>query len=410
MTESQKTAERPILGVNRNVFFLGVVSFLTDVSSEMVVYILPLFLTNVLGVKTSIVGLIEGIAESTATLTRLPSGWLSDKLHTRKLLAIAGYGLSALNKPSLVLAGSWPAVLALRFIDRVGKGVRTAPRDALIADSSPAGQQGKNFGFHRTMDTAGAMLGVLGSALIIFLSQQGALDLRESTFRTVVLVSSVPALLGVFVLWKFVRDIKPKATSGSSAATASAKQPLPLRFKLLLGIMVLFSLGNSSDAFLILRAQNVGLSVLQIMLLLGGFNLVYAIAATPLGSLSDKLGRTRVIVSGWIVFAFVYLGFSAASSPWHIVLLYAGYGLYYAGTEGNGKALVADIAPVASRGTAYGWYNTALGITALPASLLAGVLWETYGPKAPFLFGALLASASAVLLVLLIRPQAKPSV
>ncbi|MSP78111.1 MAG: MFS transporter [Dehalococcoidia bacterium] len=406
MAQAEKTAKGSILGTNRNVFFLGIVSGLTDISSEMVVSILPLFLSNVLGVKTSVIGLIEGIADSTATLTRLPSGWLSDRLGARKLLTLVGYGLSALNKPSLALASTWPAVLVLRFVDRVGKGVRTSPRDALIADSSVAGQQGKSFGIHRAMDTAGAMVGVLASALIIFLMQQGALDLRDDTFRTVVLISAIPAILGVFILWRFVREIKP-APAAISSATAVPTAPVrfSLRFKLLLCIMVLFTLGNSSDAFLVLRAQNVGLSVVQLMVLLGGFNLVYALAAIPFGRLSDKIGKTRVIVGGLVVFALVYSGFAGASAVWHVVLLYVGYGLYYAATEGIGKALIADIAPEARRGTAYGLYNTALGITALPASLIAGVLWQLYGPPAPFIFGAALAGAAAVLLVVLLRGE-----
>ena len=299
-------------------------------------------------------------------------------------------------------------MLGLRFIDRVGKGVRTAPRDALIADSSAAEQQGKSFGFHRALDTAGAMVGMLGAALIVFLMQRGSVDLHDITFRTVVLVSAVPALLGVLTLWRFVREIRPKPiVAPSESNPAVAPQRFSARFKLVLVVMALFTLGNSSDAFLILRAQNVGLSVLHILLLLAGFNLVYALAAVPLGSLSDKVGRTRVILGGWMVYALVYLGFGVVARPWHLVLLYAGYGLYYAATEGVGKALVADMVPTERRGTAYGLYNTAIGITALPASLLAGWLWQVYGPSTPFLFGAALAALAAVLLFMVLKSQAE---
>ncbi|MBI4201176.1 MAG: MFS transporter [Chloroflexi bacterium] len=406
MDKGQLTAERPVLGVSRNVFFLGWVSLLTDVSSEMVLTVLPLFLTNVLGVKTSVVGLIEGVADSTSTLSRLPSGWLSDRLRRRKTLTLVGYGLSAVTKPFFFLATSWGVVLGLRFSDRVGKGVRTAPRDALIADSSAPEQRGRSFGFHRALDTAGAVLGVLGAALVVYLMQRGSLDLQRDTFRTIALVAAVPAFLAVAVLWRLVREVKPEVSTDGKV-TANPRQPYPLRFKLLLGVMLLFTLGNSSDAFLILRAQNVGLSVPHILLLLAGFNLLYSLAAMPLGSLSDRVGRARVILAGWTIYALVYLGFALAGAPWQLALLFVGYGLYYAAAEGTVRALVADLIPSEQRGTAFGLSNTAMGIMAFPASLLAGVLWQAYGPRAPFLLGAGLAAAAAILLAAVLRPQTK---
>ncbi len=397
--------ESPILGVNRNVFFLGVVSFLTDVSSEMILTVLPLFLANVLGVKASIIGVIEGVADSTATLMRVPSGWLSDRIRRRKGLTTLGYSVSALSKPFLYLAGSWGAVLGLRFADRVGKGVRTAPRDALVADSSTPETMGRSFGLHRAMDTAGAVLGILGAALVVMLMQQGALDLHRSTFRTIVLVATVPGLLAVLVLWLFVHESKPAEAKPSSAtAEGSHEGGFSLRFKLLLGVLLLFALGNSSDAFLILRAQNLGMSVVYVLLIMAAFNAVSAAFSMPAGILSDKIGRTRLILAGWVVYALVYLGFAVAGAAWQVAFLFLAYGFYYAAADGAGRALVADMVPAARRGTAYGLYNTAVGITAFPASLIAGWLWQAYTPRAPFFFGAALAAMAAVLLLVVLRP------
>ncbi|MDO8751768.1 MAG: MFS transporter [Dehalococcoidia bacterium] len=402
---TDKSAQGTVFGINRNVLFLGFVGFLTDISSEMVLNVLPLFLANALGVRTTIIGIIEGIAESTATLSRLPSGWLSDRLHRRKPLTMAGYGISAVTKPFLFFAGAWGTVLPLRFLDRVGKGVRTSPRDALIADSSPEKERGKNFGFYRGLDTAGAVLGILGAALVVYVAQGGAHSLDRQTFRILVLSATVPAFLGLFMLWRFVVEPKPSSTKQATAKSQQASASFPLKFKLVLLTMLLFTLGNSSDAFLILRAQDVGMSVVQVLLLLAGFNLVHSLASTPLGIISDKIGRTRVLVAGLAVYALVYLGFGAASHVSLIIALFLLYGLYYAATEGVGRALVADLAPSGRRGTAYGLYNAAVGIMALPSSVLAGWLWDTYGPSSTFYFGGGMAAAAAILLTaILSRP------
>jgi MFS family permease len=386
----------------RNVWVLGVTSFLTDVSTEMIINLLPLFLANVLGAGTAVVGLIEGLAESTASLFKVFSGWLSDKLGRRKWLTVAGYGLSTLVKPLLYVAASWPWVLGVRFADRVGKGIRTAPRDALIADSTGEGQRGLSFGLHRAMDTAGAFCGLLIAAAVVWSMQAGGGVLQRATFQTVVLLSILPAALAVLVLIVGTREVRGR-TEGTKPPSLTL-QGFDARFRGFLLIVLLFTLGNSSDAFLVLRAQERGLSVLAVMGALLALNLTYTIVSGPAGVLSDRIGRRRVIVSGWLLYGVVYLGFALAGAGWQVWLLYAVYGVYYGVTEGVARALVADIVRPEQRGTAYGLFNAVVGVTAFPASLFAGLLWqgsgawEGFGPSAPFLFGAALALLAALLM------------
>lgn len=381
----------------RNVWVLTAASFLTDISSEMVLNLVPLFLANVLGVGTAVIGMIDGLAETTASLLKLYSGALSDKLGQRKWLAVAGYTLSTISKPFLYFANAWGWVLGVRFADRMGKGIRTAPRDALLAESISDKQRGLAFGFHRAGDTAGAFLGLGIATLIIWLTQTSA-SLTRHTFQAVVLVSIIPAVLAVIILAGFTREIK--SSSGAKMPVFSL-QGLDLRFKTFLLAAILFTLGNSSDSFIILRAQERGLGLVQIMLMLMTFNLVYSLLAGPFGALSDKFGRRRLILAGWLVYGLVYLGFAAAGAGWQIWALFGLYGTFYALTEGAAKAFIADLVPPERRGTAYGLYNAAIALTAFPASLIAGVLWqglgawEGFGPRAPFLFGALLALLAA---------------
>jgi len=373
-----------------------------DISSEMVIYILPLFLANSLGVRTSIIGLIEGIAEATASVLKLFSGWLSDKVGGRKWLAVAGYGLSAITKPFFLIADSWTMVAGVRWVDRVGKGIRTAPRDALVADSVPQETRGLAFGFHRAMDTAGAMLGILIAALVVWLVQKNAAVLAENTFRLVVWISILPAFLAVLSLALGAREV---AVKGQRAAPKFAFSILGKPFLVFLTIVSVFTLGNSSDAFLVLRAQNLGVTVTGILLMLAMFNLIYSLVSTPAGALSDRIGRKRLIVGGWLVYAAIYFGFALAQAAWQAWLLYAAYGLYYGLAYGTANALVADLVPVECRGTAYGTYHAVIGILAFPASLIAGLLWqgagawEGFGPSAPFLFGGILASLAALLMI-----------
>jgi MFS family permease len=395
------TDDRRLAALPRNIWVVTATSFLTDISSEMLFNLIPLFLYNVLGVGTAIIGLVDGVAETTASVMKYYSGALSDRLGQRKWLAVAGYALSTLAKPFLYFADAWGWVLGVRFSDRVGKGVRTAPRDALVADSIDEKRRGLAFGVHRAGDTAGAFVGLGLAALIVWLTESGAAELTQRTFQIAVLASIVPAVLAVAVLALGATDMQPGVRrSASMRLTLSG---MDTRFRLFLFVVVLFTLGNSSDSFVVLLGQNRGLSVVQIMLMVMSFNLVYAVLAGPLGSLSDSLGRRKLIIGGWIAYGLVYLGLAFSRAGWHVWVLYALYGIYYAATEGVVRALVADFVLQERRGTAYGLLNASIGITALPASLIAGILWQGvgnwsgFGPSAPFYFGAALALAAGIL-------------
>lgn len=410
-----------LLGLTANVFFLGVVSLLTDISSEMTLTILPLFLANVLGAGTTVIGLIEGVAESGATILKIVSGWLSDKWGNKKNLATLGYALSALSKPLLYFANAWGMVLGIRIADRIGKGIRSSPRDALLADSTPAEVRGKSFGFHRAMDTAGAVIGLALAAAIVFYMQRNEIALERSTYQKLVLVGVVPALIAVLIIWFLVKEVRkekkapPASSFVSGNPSKGGKAVFSKTFYLFLGVMVVFTLGNSSDAFLILRAQNLGLSTLQILVLLVMFNLVYAGLATPAGIISDTLGRRmgreegrKLLISlGWAVYALIYLGFGFASSLWQVVALFVAYGIYYGLVEGMARAYVADLVPAERRGTAYGLFHGAVGLSVLPASVIAGILWQRINPAAPFFFGAIMASIALAGLLFLVRGSRK---
>jgi MFS family permease len=404
--------------IPRNLWAVSLGSLFTDISSEMIVYLLPLFLTNVLGAKTAVIGLIEGVAESTASLTRLFSGWLSDKLGKRKALTVFGYSLSAVAKPLLLLANSWPVVLLLRFSDRLGKGIRTAPRDALVADSVKAENRGFGFGLHRAADSLGATLGLVVAAAVTYAAGPDAVTLGENTFHVVIWISILPAFLGVLSLILIARDVpivpKPKSAVEAAAIPPAAGKPrLNPRLTGFFIVVALFTLGNSSDAFLVLRAQDRGLSVFHVMLALVVFNLVYTIVSMPAGLRSDRVGRGRVLVFGWLIYGLVYLGFALAGASWQIYILYALYGVYYAMVEGTARAYVADLSSPEHRGTAYGIYNTAVGIMALPASLIAGIIWQGVGDwpglgaSAPFLFGSAMAIVAVLLTVFWLPRLAK---
>jgi MFS family permease len=404
--------ESGLRSLPRNVWAVSLTSFFMDISSEMVINILPLFLANVLGVRTSVIGLVEGVAEATASLLKVFSGWLSDRLRARKWLAVGGYALSAVSKPFFYIAASWGAVAAVRWADRVGKGIRTSPRDALVADSIDEQQRGLAFGFHRAADTGGAVLGLLIALGVVWAAQSAAATLTRSTFQTVVLISLIPAFLAVLSLALGARDVPVK---GVRERPRISFRGLGRRFGLFLLIVGIFDLGNSSDAFLVLRAQERGLTVVGVLGMLVTFNLVYTLVSTPAGSLSDRVGRRKVIVGGWLVYAAIYLGFALAGRGWHVWLLYALYGVYYGLAYGTAKAMVADLVPAAVRGTAYGTYNAVLGILDFPASLIAGILWQGvggwqgFGASAPFYFGAALALTAAVLLALVMPANPEPA-
>ncbi|MEJ2747313.1 MAG: MFS transporter [Anaerolineae bacterium] len=388
----------------RNIWVLTGGSFFTDISSEMIINLIPLFLANILGVRTITIGLIEGVAETTASLLKVFSGRYSDRLGQRKWLTVSGYGLSTIAKPFLVLANSWTTVFAVRFTDRVGKGIRTAPRDALVADSIAPEHRGLAFGLHRAGDTAGAAIGLLTAFIVVWLAQGGALTLHQATFRTLVWISVIPAVLAVLLLAVGIREV-PTTKKSEEEKKRLSWRDLGRPFKRFVFVVGLFTLGNSADAFLILRAQERGLSVLAVMGLLVVFNVIYAAISGPASALSDKVGRRRLLVSGWLLYTLLYTGFALVQTGWQIGLLFAAYGVYYGLTEGSAKAFVADLVLPEQRGTAYGFYNAAVGVMALPASLLAGLLWQGlggwsgFGPSAPFVFGAVLALAATGLLL-----------
>ncbi len=401
---------KPIFGLNPNIFYLGLVSFLTDVSSELIFTLLPLFLANVLQTGTVIIGLIEGVAESTASLLKIASGWFSDKLGNRKNLSFIGYALSTLSKPFMLIVSTWGPVMAIRFADRFGKGIRSAPRDALVADSCDDDERGKAFGFHRAMDTSGAALGLVIAAVVIFMLQGNVLSLQADTYRWLVIFGIIPTFIALF-FFIFIHE-PPKqqvcSVSPGGIQDVDAGGQLPSagfsnRFKLFLVIVFLFTLGNSSDAFLILRAQNLGNNVFYIVLMLIVFNAVYALFSVPAGMLSDRLGRKKIIALGWSVYALVYLGFAFFNESWMVWALWVMYGVYYGLAEGVVRALVVDLVPEDRRGTAFGAYHGVVGITLLPASLIAGWLWQAVNPAAPFYFGAAMAVLAVIGLLVFIR-------
>jgi MFS family permease len=397
---------RKIWGVSPNVFFLGIVSFLNDISSEMIFTLIPLFLSNVLGVATTVIGLIGGLSESADALFRIFSGWFSDRIGRRKSLAVAGYTVSTIAKPFMYLASTWGVVLGVRFGDRVGKGIRTSSRDALLADSAPPEERGRSFGFHRALDTSGAVTGLIIAAVVVYFVQGGGFGLSLKTYHWLVLIGIVPAVVAVLILLRFVKERRRRILPESHRPgfnLVKLAAGFDTRFKLFLVIMTLFTLGNSSDFFVVLRAQNMGFSVFHIVLMLILFNATYAAVALPAGKMSDRLGRRRVISMGWGVYALIYLGFALAGEAWQVWLLFAGYGIYYGIVEGVARAFVADLVPAEKRGTAYGLYHGVVGLTLLPASLIAGWLWQAYSPEAPFFFGAGMAAIATIDMLLFIK-------
>jgi MFS family permease len=405
---------RKILGLSANVFLLGLISLLTDISSEMIFTLMPLFLANILGASTIVIGVVEGIAESTASLLKVFSGWFSDKLGKRKIITFAGYVLSTLVKPLMYFAGSWGMVLGIRFGDRVGKGIRSAPRDALVADSLKAGERGKGFGIHRAMDTAGAAIGLIVAAVIVLMLQGQKIQLDISTYQMLVIIGTIPAVLALLVFF-YVKDIKQRKgniitqtqleSSISTGTVISGYKKIQLNPKYIsfLVIIFIFTLGNSSDAFLILRAQDVGNSILDILLMLVAFNVSYALFSIPAGIISDRISRKYVIALGWFIYTVTYLGLANISASWQIWLLFILYGVYYGLSEGVARAYVADLVTEESRGTAYGIFHGVVGLTLLPASIMAGWLWQAISPSAPFYLGAILSAVAIILLLILFR-------
>lgn len=376
-------------GFGRNVVITGLVSFFMDFSSEMIYPLVPLFLSNVLGASKSTIGLIEGIAESTASLLRVFSGWFSDRIGNRKWLIAAGYGISTLSRPIIALAPSWHYVLTSRFTDRFGKGIRVAPRDALIAESSESAYLGRAFGLQKAMDTFGA---VIGPAVAFLL-----LGLLNNDYRKVFWISMVPGTIAVLLIILFITERKRKAPLPRSARPKLTFSHFDARFRFFVVIMTIFALGNSSDVFLILRAQQVGIPTVMIPVVYLSFNLIYSLSAIPAGIAADRFGRKRIILSGFLLFAAVYYGFAVVKSTSLIWLLFGLYGVFMGLTEGVVKAFLAAIIPSDFKATAFGVYTTAVGLAMFPASLIGGWLWDRVSPSATFYFGATTALLSALL-------------
>src|SRR6266404_1840444 len=401
----------------RNVFAISLVSLLNDASSEIIYPLLPIFLSLTLGASPGVVGLIEGAAESISSLLKLFAGYFSDRQGKRKSFVVFGYVLSSFVRPVLAFAVNWYEVLAIRLSDRVGKGIRSAPRDAMIADTVRVEERGLAFGFHRAMDHTGAVAGPLLGYLLVLLFAVDRNAPSAGEFKKIFLAASIPAMAAVAVAAFYVREVKQKRQAVDDVVLAAPVVKLSLQgfdsnFKRFLFIVALFTLSNSSDAFLLLRARMAGVSVVAIPLLWATLHVSKVVSSLFGGDLSDRLGRRRLIVSGWILYAAVYAGFAFVSNAWSVWILFIIYGIYFGFAEGAEKALVADLVPPEKRGTAFGLYNLAFGITVLPASLLMGGLWDWRGPQTAFIVSAILGSTAALLLLLLVktRPHAHQTV
>ena len=379
-----------VLGVSLNVLVLGIVSLFADMSTEMIYPLIPLFLVNVLGATFIDVGLIEGVAESTASILKIVSGYLSDRFGKRKPLVYSGYAIAAIAKPLLAFATVWQQVLAIRFLDRFGKGVRDSARDAIVSESKSLGA-GRSFGFTRSLDTLGAVIGPL-IAVALF----GILS-----FRGLFLLAFIPGILATALVVFFVKETA--VSSRSNQRYKISFRSFDANFRIFLVGLGLFFVGNSSDAFLFLRAQNLGIPTLLIPVLYLTMNVIYAVSSFPFGIISDRIGRKAVLIAGFGIFFIVYLGFAFAPSALVIWILFPVYGLYYGLTDGVSKALVSDLAPPHLKATAFGTYYFVIGVVALPASLIAGTLWQTVGPTFAFLYGAVMAVIAVLIIGLFVR-------
>ncbi|HEU4786058.1 MAG TPA: MFS transporter [Gemmatimonadaceae bacterium] len=380
--------------LGRNVYALAAVSFFTDVSSEMIYPLLPVFLSTVLGANAGFIGAIEGAAESTAALLKLASGWWSDRVRRRKPLVVAGYALASAMRPLIAIAQSATQVLVIRVSDRVGKGIRNSPRDALIADSVSPEVRGRAFGLRSAADNAGALLG----PLIAF----GVLATWHVSLRTVFWFAVIPGAIAVIIAIGGIREVPHHGAVVKETALQGA---MGGRFWVFLIIIFIFTLGNSTDAFLLLRARQLGVPVALAPILWALLNGVKSVLNIPGGVLSDRIGRRPILIAGWLVYAVVYFLFARATHGWEAWALFAGYGLYFGLTEGTQLALVADHAPPQRRGAAYGWYYLAIGIGALPASLMFGAIWDRFGSPVAFMTGAGLALSAAIALAVVVRRE-----
>lgn len=380
-------------GLSRPVWLLGWVSFFTDMASETVYPLLPLFLTHVLGAGAMSLGVIEGAAEAANSALKILSGWLADRWRSQKTLVLLGYGIASAVRPLIGLATAWPQVLAIRFSDRLGKGIRGAPRDAMLADFAPADARGRVFGFHRAMDHAGAVTGpLLATAFLYF---------YPGNYRMLFFLTVIPGIIVILFILRVPErgqtGVK-RGSGGGQTRSDGAVWNLGRRFYLAMTVILFFSLGNASDAFLLLRMSDLGVKAVWIPLLWSALHVVKVVSSLVGGALSDRFGRRGLIALGWLWYALVYAGFGYFDSPATVIAIFLSYGLYFGLTEGNEKAWVADMAPAHARGTAFGIYNAALGIGTLSASLIFGAIWTRVSPHAAFLTGAALAIIASALL------------
>lgn len=373
--------------LGNNVISAGFVSMLMDISSEMVYPLLPLFLTSVLGASKTTVGLIEGIAEATASILKVFSGWLSDRLGRRKLLMGVGYGISAISRPFMAGAASWFAVLTARFIDRVGKGIRGAPRDALIAESTDRERLGAAFGFHRTMDTMGAVIGPVAASIILLY--------YAGNLRLVFYLATIPGILAVLAVIFFIKE-KARDARVARPAPKLSVAGFGFRFKAFLAVMAIFSIATFADSFLILKAKELDISDAVIPIIYLAYNIIYALTATPMGLLADRIGHRTVVLAGFFIFAAIFGAFTLAQTHLHIWALFLLFGVYKGMSDGTQRAYLAACAPVEKKATAFGIYNTVTGLMLLPASILAGYLWDTIGSHAAFGAAGVIAVIAAI--------------
>ena len=379
-----------------NVILLGLVSFFSDISAEMVYPIIPLFLTSAFGATPILIGLIEGIAESLASLLKVFSGYITDKWGKKKPIAFVGYAAGLVYKVALIFAGSWGGVLGARVIDRVGKGIRTAPRDVMVCESADENNLGKAFGIHKALDMAGSAIGIFISFLLL-----ENLD-KTLAYKELFAISIIPALLGLF-MFIFIKEKRTHSTVPNREPFWQNMKKLDGQLKLYLLVAFLFTLGNSSNAFLLLRAKSVGFDDKNVILLYFVFNLTASILSIPLGRLSDRIGRKKLLVTGYIVFSTVYLGFAFASSQTTIIFAFILYGFYTAMITGVERAYIAEISPKDLKGTMLGLHSTIVGAALLPASLIAGFLWDGFGAPATFMFGAGMSLLAAFTLLLFMK-------
>ena len=383
-----------------NVILLGLVSFFSDISAEMVYPIIPLYLTSAFGATPALIGLIEGIAESLASLLKVFSGYITDKWGKKKPIAFVGYATGLVYKVALIFAGSWGGILGARVIDRIGKGIRTAPRDVMVCDSADGNNLGKAFGVHKALDMAGSAVGIFLSYLLL---QNAA---NTAAYKELFSISIIPAILGL-LMFLFIKEKRTHVAMNKREPFWQNIKKLDGQLKLYLFVALLFTLGNSSNAFLLLRAKSVGFADDQVILLYLVFNVIASILSIPLGRLSDRVGRKKLLVSGYIVFSIVYLGFALASSQVTILLSFILYGFYSAMITGVERAYIAEISPKDLKGTMLGLHSTIVGIALLPASLIAGLLWDGFGASSSFLFGSAMSLIAALILLLFMKNQTR---